>query len=267
MAILKTEGVIIRMLDFRESSKIVTCYTRDYGKIALIAKGAKRAKSRMGGSIDLLNHVAIIFYQKDTRELQTLSSIEILHSFPVFQQDLQRFSYALAAAEFLDRMEEKQHANVRVYAQLLEALHGFEKAENPELILLQFIWRWLDNAGFKPKLRRCLRCGHLPGKEPVFFSVQKGGYLCAKCYAGEENMQRISPRVVAFLLYLRDHRVDQVAQLKVNEQLLRVAREITWRFLGYHTDQSRDLKSLSFLKRIQGEEVKNGSQFYVTEQE
>ena len=84
MSIVKTEGLIIRVMDYLESSKIITCFTPDHGKISLLAKGAKRPKSRLGGSLDLLQHIALVYYQKDTRELQTLSQVDVISSFQTF---------------------------------------------------------------------------------------------------------------------------------------------------------------------------------------
>ena len=261
MAILKTEGVIIRSVDFRESSKIITCYTRDYGKIALIAKGAKRQKSRLGGALDLLNQVAIVFYKKETRDVQTLSHAEILHSFPVEQGDLQRLSLALAVAEFLDRAEEKEHPNERLYVQLVAALRAIERAKQGELALLQFLWRWLEISGFKPKLRHCLRCARPLSGRWVYFSEEKGGYFCEQCVPAGAGFARIPAKSVELLLFLRDNRAESIVPVRFQKEHLIPAMDVTWRYLRYHTDLSRDLKALSFLKRLKYEE-KNGSPLY-----
>ena len=261
MAVIKTEAVILRMTDFRESSKILTCYTRDYGKMALIAKGAKRLKSRIGGALDLLHHLAAVIYRRETREVQTLSSAEILHAFPGFQEDLDRFSLALAAAEFLDRVEPKEAPNPRLFRQFLETLRAMETAESAELLFLQFIWRWLEGAGFKPKLRRCLRCGQPPAGKFVYFSVAQGSYLCEKCLRPGEELPKILRKSVEILLYLRDSTTKAVAGQRFSADVLQPVAAITWRYLQYHTDISADLKSLRFLRKLKFSE-KNGSRLY-----
>jgi len=262
VAILKTEGIILRTVDFRESSKIVTCYTRDFGKLALIAKGAKRLKSRIGGALDLLNHVAIVLYRRETREIQTLSSAEILHTFPKLQEDLNRFSLALAAAEFVDRMEQKEVPNPKLFRQLIDTLQSMESAGSGELLLLQFIWRWLEGAGFRPKLRRCLRCGQPSRNGPVYFSVSRGGYYCEQCVSPEEDLLPLPQKSVELLLFLRDNIASKVAKLRVSPSIMQPALAVTWRYLQYHTELSHDLKSLQFLRRLKFYE-KNGSGLYV----
>ncbi len=80
--IIKTEAVVLSKLNYGDSSLIVTLFTKEYGKLSAIIKGARNPKSKMGLVIDPLNHLQIILYKKDTRELQIISSAEILTYFP-----------------------------------------------------------------------------------------------------------------------------------------------------------------------------------------
>ena len=134
MSIVKTEGLIIRVMDYLESSKIVTCFTPDHGKISLIAKGARRPKSKIGGSLDLLQHVAIVYYQKDTRELQTLSQVDVISSFQSFQSNLKLLSYSLAVLELINKLELNKAPNPKLFHYSLETLHGLEISKLPELV-------------------------------------------------------------------------------------------------------------------------------------
>ncbi len=250
MAIIKTDGIIIRCQDYLESSKIVTCYTRDQGKISLLAKGARRPKSRLGGALDVLLHVAIIYYQKETREMQTLGQAEILHSFRSFEKDLCRFSLATTATELVGQLEMKDDPNPALFRELLDTLQALEIATNPELILYRFTWRWLERAGFKPRLRRCLNCGSIPSAGPLKFRISRGGYFCRDCDCPFDDFLQISERCIRLMLQLRDNQLRALLQLQIPASLMGELKIITWDFLQYHVGKIKEIKSLSFLNRL-----------------
>ena len=74
----KTEGIILRKSDYGDSSSIITIYTRDFGKVSAILKGAKSPKSKYGASGDILNRVELVFYKKEGRQVQTISQIDLV---------------------------------------------------------------------------------------------------------------------------------------------------------------------------------------------
>ena len=73
MPILKSEGVVLRRIKYSETSLILTFYTKDQGKISLIAKGARNPKSKFVGALEPATYASIVYYHKDSRELQLLS--------------------------------------------------------------------------------------------------------------------------------------------------------------------------------------------------
>lgn len=250
MNIIKTEGVIIRMMDYLESSRIVTCFTPDQGKISLIAKGARRSKSRIGGSLDLLQHISLVYYYKETREIQTLSQAETIQSFFLMQNDLKKLSYGMAIIELINKLEFAKEPNQWLFRQTLDTLTGLEKSNLPELLFYQFIWRWLENSGFHSKFRHCLKCGQVPAGERVKFLIARGGYVCFNCWEDEKNSLVISQKSVKLLLCFRETKAQDLVDLKISAQLMSEICDLSWRFLHYHSDGIGNLKTLDFLKNI-----------------
>ena len=85
MGIVKTEAVLIREMDYSESSKIVTFYSLKNGKVRAIAKGARKIKSKFANSINLFNHLNIIYYEKDGNTLFTVSEADTIEAFSKIQ--------------------------------------------------------------------------------------------------------------------------------------------------------------------------------------
>ena len=250
MNIIKTEGVITKTMDYLESSKIVTCFTPDQGKISLIAKGARRSKSRIGGSLDLLQHISIVYYHKETREIQTLSQVETIRSFFLMQKNLKKLWYGMAVIELINKLEIVKEPNQWLFRQTLDTLSGLEKSNLPALLLYQFIWRWLENSGFHPKLRHCLKCGRAPAGERVKFLIARGGFVCADCREEGESGLVISPKSIKLLLFFRENKAQNLVNLEISEQLMAEICDLSWRFLNYHSDGIGNLKTLDFLKNI-----------------
>ena len=80
--IIKTEAIVLSKLDYRDTSKIANLFTEDFGKISVIIKGARSPKSKTGKIVDPLNHIRIVYYNKESRDLQLISDAESINYFP-----------------------------------------------------------------------------------------------------------------------------------------------------------------------------------------
>ena len=96
----KTEGVVLKQMPLGEADRILTILTPDVGKVRAVARGVRRAKSRLGGHLDLLNQVSVSLSKG--RSLDAVNEAEAFRSFRVLREDLERVSKALYMAELAD---------------------------------------------------------------------------------------------------------------------------------------------------------------------
>lgn len=75
-----SESLVIRSFPFGEADLIVSYLTRDQGKLRGVAKRARRPRSNYGAGLERLSHVRMVYYQKESRELTTLDSCELIRS-------------------------------------------------------------------------------------------------------------------------------------------------------------------------------------------
>ena len=80
--IIKTEAIVLNKINYGDTSMIASFYTREFGRMSGILKGGRSSKSRIGSAVNPLNHIEIVFYKKDTREIQLVSGASIISHFP-----------------------------------------------------------------------------------------------------------------------------------------------------------------------------------------
>ena len=120
--IRRVEGLVIRGYRMSQSSKVVVLYTNEHGKLHLVAKGARRPKSKFGASLEPITWGSYVIYWRENRDLQTLSEGDILHPFWGMKQSYARTAYASAVCELLDHMTVDEDRNPLLCSVVLDSL-------------------------------------------------------------------------------------------------------------------------------------------------
>jgi DNA repair protein RecO (recombination protein O) len=251
VAIAKTEGIIIRCRKFRETSLIVTAYTRDFGLLRAVAKGARGAKSNFRSSLDLFAYGQLVAYVKDNRDLQLLSDFDSIRTFGRVQEDLRRFAYAGAAGELIEALVVGQESNPELLDLLLEFLGALESASGLTVpaVFRAFQIKTCGLLGYRPELDRCVGCGRSEGA--MKFSPRLGGIVCARCGSDAFDAARLSGTALETLRTLSAQPLESVASALGDPA--RVEPDVgplLDAFLQYHVERYRGLKSLQFLKTL-----------------
>ena len=99
--ILHTEAIVIRTIDYSETSRIVTLFTREEGKMGVMAKGARAAKSRFGSTLEPMSRIAAIIHCRPGRDLQILSEASHVAHLPTLRMELDRMESAFRMIELV----------------------------------------------------------------------------------------------------------------------------------------------------------------------
>jgi DNA repair protein RecO (recombination protein O) len=258
MSITKTEALVLKSIKFGDTSRIATLYTRDYGKIKVIAKGIRKPKSRLAGALQTFSHIHIVFYQKQTTEVYLLSQSEILHSYQSLTRDLNRYIFASAAMELLDRLISGEEAHPEIFELALGTLTFMERC--PQKSLGKSFWAFAlklaDLLGYKPKLNRCVVCGNPVLEVSVMFSPDKGGIVCKKCARPSLAYIRLSHQTVSCALKLQSIKTEELDTYNIPRECLKEISNLVLNLLDFHAGKGKDLKSLEFLNLKNGVESK-----------
>jgi DNA repair protein RecO (recombination protein O) len=233
----KDEGIVLRTIKLGESDRIVTLFTRSSGKVRAVAKGVRKTKSRFGGRLEPFTRVQLLIYQG--RNLDTITSADIITSFDEIRTDLPRLLSAAAMVELVEKITPERERASNIYALLIAGLNSLANGGGSSVVPA-FMVKLLSVSGYHPQLHACAGCGN--GVELIGFSAALGGAVCEDCAREDSTAVLLSSdqvRMISVLL-ASDFRSggDPVAASELTGALKNYAE--------YHLE--RPLRSLRFLR-------------------
>ncbi len=193
MGLYRDQGVVLRTYRLGEADRIVVIATRASGKVRAVAKGVRKTKSKFGGRLEPVSHVALQLYEG--RELDIVTQAEVIDHFRAIREDLERLTKATTLLEAVDQVAQEGEPNARLYTMLVGALRSLA-AHDSALLVPAFFWKLLALEGAQPILDECASCGAAASDsavELVAFDLADGGTLCRSCRRG----MPISPDALA----------------------------------------------------------------------
>ncbi len=118
----KTEGIVLRKVDFGDTSAVVTFLTPGRGKMACLARGMRRKNSGLAAVMDTFNRVELVYYWKDGRGVQTLAEASVINAWPGLKRDVERMTHAAFLLEMCLRAVVENAPAGELYAVLAESL-------------------------------------------------------------------------------------------------------------------------------------------------
>jgi len=147
----KTEGIVLKRTNFGEADKIVTFYTKDYGKLVALAKGVRRLTSRKRGSLEIFNQV--VFFAAKGKSLDIITEVETRQTYSQWRKDLKKVGAAYEMAEMVDRLTAEGSEQKEIYELLCSYLQRLKTTskQNLPLFVNSFGQSLLRYLGFWPK--------------------------------------------------------------------------------------------------------------------
>jgi DNA repair protein RecO (recombination protein O) len=245
----RAEAVVLRHADWGEADRILTLYTREYGKLRVVAKGARKMRSRKAGHLEPFTHITVQLAR--ARDLSIVTQVETLDAYLPLREDLLLMGYASYVMELLDRFTYDEEGNNPVIFRLLtETLGRLSLQIEPWLALRYYEMRLLDSLGFRPQLFTCSNCAREIQPEDQYFSASSGGVVCPRCGAGLPGLWQIS---MGSLKYLRHFQRSNFKDATRANPTKAEQREIETLMQAYFTYLlERSLNTPGFLKKVGG---------------
>ena len=248
MPLKKTEAIVLKSQRQGETSKILTLYTRSFGKLTVIAKGARSMRSKFGGSLEPLNYISIVFYEKETREIQLLSQADIVEFFADIKLSVEKTALAMAVCELVNNLTIGIEPNPSLFKLHLEALKAMNQNENPMNVLRAFQVKLLNILGFRPDFTTCSKCKNKK-QGGVAFDITQGSFICEACHKQAAGMILSADSFHALRSFQRDS-LASLNGLLISEPSCQQVDGFIAAYFKYHIEGLRDLKAVKFFKKL-----------------
>jgi len=256
-SIIKTEAVVLRSVDIRETSKVVTFYTRQMGKVAGMVKGARRPKNKYGSSLGPMSYVTIVIYKKEGRDVQTVAHCDLVKSFRHLYEDLDAMAVGMSLVELVNIVSHDREENVPLFILLVNSLTALNAAtKNPTNVLYYFELHCARVLGFQPSFDHCVSCqkvlNEVSQTQEYNFDIERGGLICSKCSFADDRILRISAEVLKFFREVSASHYDihTVQEYEIDNHACSTIHHFLWCYLQYHVHDMRALKSEKVFGKI-----------------
>ncbi len=243
MPLEQSEGFILRTYNIGEQDKIVILFSRDKGLFKGVAKGARKFGNRFGSSLEPLSHVRMFYYEKEGKELVTISNSDLIESFFDIQKDL-KTSYTLSYfAELIDAFFPARTRDDVLFRLLQSTLLSLQSGADLDFTSLYFESWFLKISGILPDFKRCKKC-RKESDEKHWLSFKKDGILCSSCVS--EKKIEVPADFNAFLSWIKKNPPPKDFSVPFSPELLKSVRTVLRSIIIFHME--RVPKSLRFLE-------------------
>ena len=256
--LIKTEAIVLKSMKYGDTSKIITFYTKEYGKLKGIAKGARTAKNKFGSALEPTTLSMLVLYKKEHRDLHLISQCDAVDSFKFLTEDLDRMTTAFAVIELVNQVTHHEERNPALFALLTETLNALNSSRKNYFTYLQaFRLRLASLFGYAPNFEVCSECANPltmgNGEKEFAFQVARGAVFCNCCSMPNDSSLSIgdqsnafisiSTEVVQIVRRLLDAQMSSLGNLEFDAQVGNQIDELLRLYLRYHFEGLKPLKS------------------------
>lgn len=144
-----SEAIVLLRRNYSEADRILTVFSKDYGKLSLMAKGVRKPKSRKRGALEVFSQIK--FSASRGKDLDLVTEVEIIESFNSIRDDLKRVSVAYFFVETVEKLTREGEKNVKEYDLLLRNLNDLKSTKSLRKLREIFIYEVLVLLGYWPK--------------------------------------------------------------------------------------------------------------------
>jgi len=235
MPVHETEAIVLRQYPFAEADLVVVFFSREYGRVRALARGAKRPKSRTGPVLEPLNHIRLTFFLRDGAELGRVSECDLIHSYLARTASVERFYVFSYLAELVSELVQDNNPSPVLFRLLLATLETGTAEPLGEGLLRYFELWALRLQGLLPNYEYCSACGTCVKEDGFFLVPETGLGRCRSCARGSGLL--IRPGAAELLTAIAHQSPAQFAAGTRGFDALRDLEPLAHRLLELHLEK------------------------------
>lgn len=244
-----TDAVVLGARKYSDSSKIITYYTKDDGRLTAIAKGARSAKNKYGNSLEPLSICRISYYKKENRDMQLLSGADTLKNLRLIYESQEHLLFGLAILESVNRTANANEKNEELFNMLVKSIILLnENIENPFSLFVHFQLQLAEILGFGLELTRDIL--YMESEEDTgtgySVSLQNGGIINARNTQSKDSF-RLNAGIINRLIKISGDIPENSSGIWFSEKTKSLVVNFLSQYFGYHLDKYYSFRSLTLL--------------------
>ncbi|MCW9706421.1 DNA repair protein RecO [Fodinibius salsisoli] len=241
--ITHTEAIIFKTVDYQESSKIVTMFTREHGKIALMVRGAKKPKNKFSGLIEIGNLLDVIYYYKSSRSVQILSEASYLEKLMNLRIDFEKMATMTSAIELISQLLHENEVNKPLFNFSQKMLHWLDETEiHPPLIFPYLQIRLATLVGIG------LQVDHAGRSDKMNYLNLESGLITTESVSS--HAYKLTPNQFRFLAIALQSKSSKLFDIPFERGELKALIDKLDRYLKFHVEGLKDRTSDAIFEQI-----------------
>ncbi len=246
-----SQAIILNRSDYRESDSLITVYTKDYGKLSLIARGAKKLSSKLSGHLEPLSLVDILIIKG--KGFDYIGSALGRQAFLGIKDDLNKLYFAGLALRNFNLLVRDNQPDERLFFLLqrfLEVLDNYSgdefTRENGDLLYVFFALKLLSELGYRPEMHECLSCRSQIKSGKNYFNLKNGGLVCENCFKKEFSIYEkegirpaeiltISDNCIKLMRFMTDNKLETASKLRLDKKFIKELSILVNNFISFRS--------------------------------
>lgn len=240
----RTDGLILKKIDIGEADQLLVLFTKDFGRIEVLAKGIRKITSKLRSAIDIFYLSEIEFVQGKNQK--KLTDALLKEKFLSSRKDLKKLSALYKLSDVFNELIKEEEKDEKLWRFFLKILFLLERMESDNRLInfwyYYFFWNFVSLLGSRPELYRCVVCQKKTFFADIFFSSEEGGLMCQNCFLKIKKGKRVGKNSIKILRLFLEKKFDFLKKLKIRGEEIKILRGISEDYFRYLAEKKYEEK-------------------------
>lgn len=246
--IYNSEALILSSTPYSNTSLICNLFTKEYGRISIISKGARTLKNPHRAILQPLHFIDLHYYYKPKRNIQLLKEATINKHFFNIADNYTKMMYSYNILDITNQICKIENPNEIIFRLIKSVLLNIDICKDADIDLYYsfFQLQLLRYLGFQPLIDICAICNVI--LDEAIYDESIGQLVCCKCNQNHGHQTKIDKKELEMLKYLSNTHINKLLNdLDVRKASFHSIKQYLLYYISYHIVNIKNIKSMKFI--------------------